>query len=761
MDQYHRNPWSIGELANATIRLLGWVTIRLIATAPLQRVPPVTNTTPSFSSGASDSPTLLKVSTVLFAVLLFSIQGAAQTHDSSTGSYRLRFGDQLGLSQDLQLCGSSDSRPLRFYSESRLKPVSGSRLHLFLEHSPKLDGERSFLSVSLNYGILRSLRLDEQNEQRSEVVIPLSPELLRRENEFVFSVTQFPRDSQSGTPCTSIKLDSYIEIPYSEGESARDLSLFPAPFVDPHSYRPQKVSLLVPDDSVSTSTLQAIAMMAANLARQAGSQGLKFTLVRTIASADAPLIIIGTPKEQPELMAVRDQAHFAIERRGGQASVGLGDRQLLNESEGLVGVTTAARGRRVPILFVTANSSIGVLNATLQLLGGGAKPKGAVARISQTSLPQKKARRNWAGFIPPFSRFKLSELTKKEVRLGKVAGQSGLLRLDAPPDVRFLDYGHQMNLALKLAPGESPLPRLTLHLNGTLIGRFVSQQVFRGLMASVTVEVPARLLGTRNALELSWEGKFGSAIGPDVTLLPDSEFYLPRVYRAELPDLGLLQHNLYPFSLQPELEDLAVVIPDSGSVDHIALLTEIACVLGRFAPAEFLNFQVRRAREASGSEMARFNIITLVPEIAGDSIHKLLERWQPLPWIDSLKGYPRVQQQVSPWNSSKWVLLLEAKSVPALQEAVRLCFSDGMLKSLRGDSAILVSSGPIPFTVVRKETVEEQLYLTRLEAWMREHWVVLPIVLTLASVVLFVGLRVVLGNYGRAQNTRGSVRIET
>jgi hypothetical protein len=106
-------------------------------------------------------------------------------------------------------------------------------------------------------------------------------------------------------------------------------------------------------------------------------------------------------------------------------------------------------------------------------------------------------------------------------------------------------------------------------------------------------------------------------------------------------------------------------------------------------------------------------------------------------------------------------LLFEAKSVPALQEAVRLCFSDGMLKSLRGDSAVLVNSAPIPFRVVRRKTVEEQLYLMRLEAWMREHWVTLPIVLTLASVVLFVGLRVVLGNYRRAQNTPGSVRSET
>ena len=747
-----------------TIRLLARVTIRLIATALLPHVHSMRNTMLGFSASASDSLILFKVLTVLFVFLPLSVRGSAQIKgngEPSAGSYRLRFGDQLGLAQDLQLCGSSDNRPLRFYSESRLRPVSGSRLHLFLEHSAKLDGYRSFLSVSLNYGILRSLRLDEQNEQRSEVVIPLSPELLTRENEFVFSVTQFLRDPGSGTPCTSIKLDSYIEIPYSEGESALDLSLFPAPFVDPHSYRPQKVSLLVPADTASTPTLQAIALMAANLARQARSQRLHFTLVRTIASAADPLIIIGTPKEQPELTGLRDQAHFSFERSEGKVSAGLGEGQLLSESEGLVGVTAAERGSRVPILFVTANSPIGVLNATRQLLGGNTRPKGAVARISQISLPQKKARRNWDGFIPPSSRFRLSDLTKTEVRLGKVAGQSGLLRLDAPPDARFLDYGHQMILALKLAPGESPQPKLTFHLNGTLIGRFVSEQVFRGLTASVPVETPARLLGTRNVLQLGWEGDSGSETGPAVTLLPDSEFYLPRVYRTELPDLGLLKYNLYPFSLQPELEDLAAVIPDSVSVDNIALLTELACVLGRFAPAEFLNFQVRRAREASCSELAGFNIIALVPEIAGDSIHRLLGRWQPLPWIESLKGYPRVQQQVSPWNSSKWVLLLEAKSLPALQEAVRLCFSDGMLKSLRGDSAVLVNSGPIPFTVVRRKTVEEQLYLMRLEAWMREHWVTLPIVLTLASVVLFVGLRVVLGNYRQAQNTRGSVRSET
>src|SRR5262249_31407525 len=145
------------------------------------------------------------------------------------------------------------------------------------------------------------------------------------------------------------------------------------------------------------------------------------------------------------------------------------------ESEGLVGVALAARDRRVPILFVTSNSPAGVLTAVQQMLGGSSKLKGTIARISQTSLPHKKARRDWAGFIPPSSRFSLSELTEKEVLPGTMLGQSGTLQLDAPPDARFLDYGHEMNLVIKLASPETPPENLTVYLNDTLVGRFASR----------------------------------------------------------------------------------------------------------------------------------------------------------------------------------------------------------------------------------------------------------------------------------------------
>lgn len=701
-----------------------------------------------------------KAPLTLLACLLFCATSLTQSETRServVRFYQLQFASQLGLQQDLQLCGASDNKSLRFHCESRSKPLSGSRLRLFLEHSPNLDGERSFLSVSLNYGILRSLRLDGQNEKRAEVIIPLPPELLTMENELVFSATQFPLQPASSSVCTSIKVDSHIEIARAEGASVVDLSLFPSPLVDTHSYRPQKIALLVPETSTSE-TLEATALLAASLAKQAGALPLQFTLLRTIQSAADPLLIIGTPQEQPQLSELQGKTHLVVSETAATRAVGFSEADMLNESEGIVGITTGREASHIPILFVTANSSRGVLNATRHLLGGTARLTGTLIRISQPAVPPRKARRHWAGFIPPPSRFRLSDLKAPEVRIGSMKDHSGLLRLDAPPDVRFLDYGHQMNLALKLNPGQILPPRLAVYLNNALIGRFASQEMFSGSLAAVRIDVPARLLAVRNTLKLGWEGDGDTDNFPvAATLLPNSEFYLPRDYRAQLPDLGLLQSNLYPFSLQPGLEDLVVVIPDPVSVDTVALLTELACALGRLAPSENLGFRVRRATEFSRSDRAGSNVILLNPEIGGGLTQRLFGHWKPLPWIEVLKGFPRVQQQVSPWNSSKWVLLFEAKSLPALQEAVRLCFSESMLKQLREDAAVLTPARPIPFSISAKQTVREYLYLMHLEAWMRTHWVALPIVLTLASVVLLVGLRVVLGNYKRARNAGSSI----
>src|SRR5262249_17498129 len=153
----------------------------------------------------------------------------------------------LKVSNDLRLTNIRSTSSLQFSCESAWKPIAGSTLHLFIDHSPDLDGNRSFLSVTLNYGILRSVRLDEHNQAATEIVIPLPRDMLRSENEIVFSAEQFPGSRGSNEIWTSIKPSSFISIEYQEDEPALDLRHLPSPFVDAHSYRPKLLSVLLPD----------------------------------------------------------------------------------------------------------------------------------------------------------------------------------------------------------------------------------------------------------------------------------------------------------------------------------------------------------------------------------------------------------------------------------------------------------------------------------------------------------------------------------
>src|SRR5262249_9344130 len=132
----------------------------------------------------------------------------------AAGQYSIQFKDQLKISNDLRLTGRFGSQSVRFDCESAWKPAAGSALHLFIHHSGKVYGRRSFLSVTLNYGVLRSLRLDEDNQSVTEVIIPLPPAMLRSENEIVFSVEQFAASGTSSDTWTAIKPSSFVTIQY-------------------------------------------------------------------------------------------------------------------------------------------------------------------------------------------------------------------------------------------------------------------------------------------------------------------------------------------------------------------------------------------------------------------------------------------------------------------------------------------------------------------------------------------------------------------
>jgi hypothetical protein len=105
------------------------------------------------------------------------------------------------------------------------------------------------------------------------------------------------------------------------------------------------------------------------------------------------------------------------------------------------------------------------------------------------------------------------------------------------------------------------------------------------------------------------------------------------------------------------------------------------------------------------------------------------------------------------------VLKLLATSPSGLRSAVRTLFAEGTLNELRGDTAYVYPDKLAYFTVNPSQRIEEYSYLTHLQVWLKENWIALPVILALASGLLFIALRLILIQYKNRKDvlpTRGT-----
>ena len=636
--------------------------------------------------------------------------------EAKAGQYRIQFQEHLQITKDLRLTGPRSSSSVRFMSESTWKPVSGSTLHLFIDHSPELDGNRSFLSVTLNYGVLRSVRLDDHNQSVTEITIPLPPEMLQPQNEILFSVEQFPDRGNSNEIWTSIKPSSFIAVQYEESRPALDLRHLPSPLVDPHSYRPQQLSVLLPAKA-SSQTLEGIALVIANYAARL-EEALAVRVVRSIEAASGPLLIVGTRQEQ---------------------SLRLLERQLpkpLAADEGIVALVEKPGAAFIPILLATGNSPEAVARAVRQLIAGGFEGSGTTARVSRDLPIVPLPRRQWKGFLPPASRFTLAHMGFDELKFDSQNDFSLSVPIPATPDAQFLDYGHQMTLAFRFNSDVNiENTRLDVELNGSMLDRIDATAFSSGSRMSIRLKIPRVLLRHQNVLKMTWRGLNDRSNGdPAVWLLPGSEFDFPRDYRSSLPDLSLLRFGLFPFGLRADLSDTIVLLPDESSGEAAAALFEFAGLLGRLVPADRFAFRVKYPSE-------------LTPRLR-DTSHIIVFRVDELPkGSQSKRPLATVQEIVSARNSERYLLTVTSTSPAALHGAIKSVFSDAALRQLRGDTAYIYSDGVSGFKTTPVREVREYSYSTHLQAWLRENWIALPVILTSVSCLLFVGLRLILVQY--------------
>jgi hypothetical protein len=644
----------------------------------------------------------------------------------------IRLDEQLGL-KDLELAGGRAAARVDFFCEPGTRPLPGSSLRLFVESSGGLD-ERSYLSVWLNHGILRSVRLDPR-VPRSELLIPIPDGMLRASNHLVLAVEQAA--AREELLWTRVLARSSILLTSERAPVAWSLDDLPAPLLHAKTYGARRLTVVVPSDP-SPLTLEATALAVANLSRRVAPEAISLAFVHDPARATSPLLMVGTSREQeglrrlelPPVLRVTPAANgFALARRG----------ELLEDSTGVLALLADPTAPE-PMLLISGNTPEAVARASRAIDAPGAK--GEVVRFARdSSAARPRGPREWRGFAPPRGRFTLGEVGDEEAEWTVTADTPARVRIRATPDARFLPYGHALKLAFRGLPAMAADPdaALEVYWNDFLIRQESLRSLARGTYFALSLRVPPDRLRRDNVLTVAWNGRSGAS-GPFVTLQPESELYLPREFGAILPNLALLQSSFYPLSLHADFSDTMVLMPEEGGEDGFATLCELAALLGRLAPGDHLRFKVARGAELQGRR-PNSNLILLETVRGAVNPALPLPDMQALPRREALARLPLVEARLSPWGTEMTVLRIRAGSPALLRAAVRSLSRPGLLERLSGDTAFLAAEGPLCFTLGAQRTFREVSYLTRLEAWLRDNWLALPAILAIGSGLLFMALR--------------------
>jgi hypothetical protein len=661
----------------------------------------------------------------------------AESPSRAVKRFDIRFDEHLGLA-DLRLTGATASRTVTFGRDARWAPRAGSALHLFVSHSPRLDARRSFLTVTLNGGILRSLPLDEQNERGVEMVVSIPVEMIQRANELRLAVVQFAEGGAE--PWTAVGSGSFVSLAFDEAPGAASLASLPLPLLDPAGPRDLRLGVLVPS-RITLPTLEATALILADLACRAAPRAVDLRFVGSVEDDD-PLLIVGTPAEQRLLRAVATPRVTINDGPNGSALAVVGASPI-DDATGLVGLT-ATGPHGAPVLYVTGNTPEAVVRAGWSL-AAHSQWQGDLALASSSPAWRAKRRGEWRGFPPPRARFSLSDVGLSPTPLPVNSDTPLRVTIPALPDTRYLSHGHRLRLSLQRLPAllDRPEGGLEVSWNGQRLRRVTAAELPRQPEFTLEMALPAEALRLDNVLALAWKGASG-AFTP-LTLIPEgTQLYWPREYEARLPDLALLRSSFYPLSLRPDLSDVILVVPDAITEEIFELVCELSAWLGRTLPTDRIGLRVRQASTLTTGERSSSHLILLRTSRGADPFASALPDPRKAGRDGSAMAWPVLQEAVSPWNEKKFVLSYRAGSGSALLRGFRTLIQPRVLAQLKGDTAFVSSQGVACYTLGGQRVFREVSYFTRAEAFLLTHWLALPFIVALASALLFVGVRLAL-----------------
>jgi hypothetical protein len=474
-----------------------------------------------------------------------------------------------------------------------------SALYLEFRHSSELLPNRSWLQIRINDKVIKHIPLTHENIEGSKMTIPIPVELLKDFNKLGFRVEQHYTDKCEDpldkSLWTQVLPATRMVFNYTPIVPQVNLGAYPYPIIDTLTYSPAKIHYVV-SKTASAQELQAMAYVNVHLAQQAQDHELNTRV--TFGQPNGPdnehLIFVGKGDNLPDVARFAGQfGNFSMQ--GGQW-MDNATHQPLARDQGLVLFFQAPGSQEHTVLIVTGNSEEGVLKAAQALTQ---RPQDSSITGNSFMVP--------AGWSPSAnSTTKTPRFVEGQTRSFRELGFNieEVHKINAPPITykvpvvsKFTKTSGKLNLELNYSYSRQLNPEfssLELRMNDVSIGNIPLINPDGEQMQHASIPISPELIRPRNTLVAQFHlmpDKFGWCVDNYVDnawgkIMDDSKFTVEGTPTSYLPDLGLLNNTMYPYSQTDNLETVQVVVPTAPSEALLDAMLGFTTRLGRATLAD-------------------------------------------------------------------------------------------------------------------------------------------------------------------------------
>ncbi|MBY0449322.1 MAG: cellulose biosynthesis cyclic di-GMP-binding regulatory protein BcsB [Cyanobacteria bacterium] len=677
-------------------------------------------------------PVMLLVGMVLISGAVFHRNKAMAADNGGTKVLSMK---DLGSEKGVTLKTVRTERVFYFNKPLAWQATGGSVANLTIQHSPSLLPNRSHLNVVLNDRILQTMALDGGSVKPTHLAIPLPPNLMESKNKLVLQVDQHYTDDCedpfSQELWTTILPESNLVLSYQLKPAPVDLAQLPYPFYDPLNYG-QNILHYVVSPEVSSESLEALGVLSAKWGQWIGWHPVT-TVVDDRADwhVDDHLIVVGTPAENKLIRALQEYLPIPVRARG---FVDPKSGVALPEDAGLLMMIRNPDNPAKSIMVVSGNSPKGVAQAARVLAHHPSNRllTGAYAVVYGQQLGPLHPFRAWDGFIQK-NQVSLADLGLETQTARSITASPIYYAVKKMPDM-YLQGGTKVKLKAIYSYSsqlDTAQSKLEVMWNGKSLKSIPLDKKEGANLAEVTIEIPAEDLFTYNDLAFQFylfpekydKCRFVTDVHLWGTVHNSSTLDLPAKLRALLPDLGLLNDGGYPFTLNQDLSQLAVVLPSKTEAVDVETMVSMLTRLGRLSQSKTgINLTVSRPEQVSADVKKDHHFIVIGPESRNAFVKEFQskslmvlknetrtlrlthEQQTELTTLNQQSAQGLLESLFSPWNNSRVALLVPGPTDNSLREVGRLFEDDTAFAAIQPGNLLIVNSdGPKSLTLYAHE----------------------------------------------------------